>query len=220
MSLILSQCPLYAIADMKTLREFSLELLPYAESLISAGVKIIQYRDKVNNRETYFSNARELQDLAKNKDVQLIINDDSEIAAGTSNIVHLGQEDSLSGSASPEFFGRSTHNSKEIEEALKENPKPAYIGFGSIFSSSTKEDVEKSFHLVKEVVSLWPGQVVFIGGITTVNLPELLRQLPAETQNRFYFAVIRDLLQAGISTEKIAEKVREYCQIFDKWLHQ
>ena len=80
-------------------------MLSFAEELLTAGVTIIQYRDKSSAGGHFLSNARELRRLTLNR-ARLIINDRVDLAlACEADGVHLGQGD-LSPAAARKIFDR------------------------------------------------------------------------------------------------------------------
>ena len=88
--------------------------------------------------------ARALQQAAREVGALLIVNDRCDLAmAVDADGVHLGQEDlpityarRLLGP--DKIIGLSTHTVAQVREAV--SGQPDYIGFGPIFSTSTKAD--------------------------------------------------------------------------------
>ena len=134
---ILKDCSLYLItANRKGLLEIVLQSL-------EAGVKIIQYREKILNDNEKVNQAKELSYLCKNYNSLFIVNDRIDIAlAVDADGIHLGQEDIPTKIAreilGPEkIIGRSTHCLEDIKYAEEEGCD--YIGIGPIFPSKTKK---------------------------------------------------------------------------------
>jgi len=125
--------------------------------------------------------AREVRALANRHDALLIVNDRPDIAklvdaAG----VHLGQEDLPVAAArqvlGPEkIIGFSTHNLEQVAAAARAGIAD-YIGFGPIFSTSSKErpDPVQGIDGLRQVCSCVTLPVVAIGGITATTIPAVL----------------------------------------------
>ncbi|MCL6572520.1 MAG: thiamine phosphate synthase, partial [Bacillus sp. (in: Bacteria)] len=91
--------------------------------------------------------------------------------------VHLGQEDLPLKEARKimgnKIIGISTHNLQEAIEAEKGGAD--YIGFGSIFPTTTKDDaVVQGLDALKRVKDSVNIPVIAIGGINTDNVKSVL----------------------------------------------
>ena len=115
---------------------------------------------------------------------RIIINDDPDIAASCGAWgVHLGQED-LAGyrvedlMGLPCHLGISTHNWTEIEHA--QSFSPAYLGFGPIFPTSTKQvkALPQTVSQLAQVVSQCKLPIVAIGGIQPSNWQAVIEVNP------------------------------------------
>ena len=70
------------------------DLLSKTEVLLKAGIKLIQYRDKILDKRTFQEKAHALLKLAKKYEAKLLINDHVEICLEISaDGFHLGLED-------------------------------------------------------------------------------------------------------------------------------
>lgn len=108
---------------------------------------------------------------------KIIVNDSIEAAleAGADG-VHLGQEDlsELGGNGLPKGLeiGISTHTLEQVSHA--NGLDIAYIGFGPVFKTSTKETRNREvFPIAKEAAALSTHPVVFIGGLDPENIASL-----------------------------------------------
>ena len=177
-----------------------------AKLAIVGGVDILQMREKNKTREELTALASELSALCKKNDIPFIVNDDPELAAECDAAgVHLGQEDVLKYSISRtrnilgknKIIGVSTHS---IAELLKANEEDVdYIAYGPIFHTKTKNYFIGTKD-IKEAARSAKKPLVFIGGITLLNLDEVL------TEGAGSIAVIRDIIQA----EDIMERTRAF----------
>ncbi|MCG8098461.1 MAG: thiamine phosphate synthase, partial [Candidatus Thiodiazotropha taylori] len=83
---------LYAITDSRLCP--SDRILQQVESALTGGARIIQYRDKHQDRTDSAEQLREILKLCERANALLIINDDIELALATkAHGVHLGRED-------------------------------------------------------------------------------------------------------------------------------
>jgi thiamine-phosphate pyrophosphorylase len=83
---------LYAIIDAA--RTGARSPAAIAEVLLSAGVKLIQYRDKCSSSRTLFQNSSEIAALVRKANGVFIVNDRADVArAVDADGVHLGQDD-------------------------------------------------------------------------------------------------------------------------------
>jgi thiamine-phosphate pyrophosphorylase len=111
----------------------------------------------------------------------LIINDHLDIAlAVDADGVHLGQEDlpvQVARKLAPDLLiGASTHSLEQALEAEKSGAD--YVNIGPIFSTKTKEGVERS--LGPEAIAEISRQIVVpftvMGGISEANIDQVLAQ--------------------------------------------
>ncbi len=155
--------------------------LEQVRALIAGGARLIQIRDKAASSLELFDEIRECLVLAKQHNVQLIVNDRVDIAlALNANGVHLGQND-LPPKAARELLGKkaiigfSTHN---VEQAIAAAKLPVdYIAIGPVFSTRTKIDHESPVGLtgiedIRKVVGDLP--IVAIGGIGFEMIADVL----------------------------------------------
>ena len=169
---------LYVIADAECIGKF--DILSKTQTVLSAGVKIIQYRDKINSTSDREIIAKQLRALTKSYDSILIINDDVELAASVdAEGVHLGKNDTSVENArkilgQDKIIGASCYanfeNAKPVIEASAN-----YIAFGSFFSSTIKPNApQANIELIKRAKQEFNIPVCTIGGITPQNAATLL----------------------------------------------
>src|SRR5579872_1483007 len=203
---------LYAILDAGCLTTKG-DLLDAAKELVSAGVTLIQYRNKSGNPRVMLEQANELKRLLnsdfsqKKRDlsgspgqalghlnVKMIMNDRADLAlAADFDGVHVGQDD-----LSPESvrriigpdrcLGVSTHNPEQLAKA--DQTSADYLAVGPVFSTSSKEKPSPVIGLegVRRARQLTRKPLVAIGGITRANAASVL-EAGADS-----LAVISDLL--------------------------
>jgi thiamine-phosphate pyrophosphorylase len=171
---------LYAILDVACFFERN-ALLQAAEELSTAGVALIQYRNKFDNARDVLSLARELREVASRTQVsaphipKLIMNDRADLTlAAEFDGVHVGQDDlspeSVRRIIGPDrWLGVSTHNPQQVIEADKTSAD--YIAIGPVFATASKANPDPVIGLegVRQARALTRKPLVAIGGITRQN---------------------------------------------------
>lgn len=151
------------------------------ERLIAGGAKIIQLREKHGAALDFFADALRSLEIARARDVKIIINDRVDLAlAVRADGVHLGQDDLPPIEArrilgEKAIVGFSTHTVEQAVEAIK---LPVdYIAVGPVFPTETKEnpDAVVGIETIKTVRAAIGGfPLVAIGGINFRNFREVL----------------------------------------------
>jgi thiamine-phosphate pyrophosphorylase len=193
--------PLYAIFDAEQTKGRSPDVV--LRTLLNSGVKVLQLRAKAMSPREFLQLARATRALTQSYGCRFIVNDRVDIAlASNADGVHLGQEDLPLHAArkliGEKIIGISTHGLEQAREA--EQCGADYIGFGPMFSTTTKETGypargARMLREVREAVSL---PIVAIGGITEANVAQVWRA-GADSA-----AIISDILGA----DDIASKVQ------------
>jgi thiamine-phosphate pyrophosphorylase len=181
----------------------------FALKLASAGVELIQLRDKRATTRKLYSQAAALSARLSPLGVRLIVNDRPDIAAMVgAGGVHVGQEDLSVEAArricgSSRWVGISTHNLEQFHDANRTSAD--YIAVGPVFPTAAKENPDPvvGIDFVRAVRRLTSRPIVAIGGITTDSAAEVFRAGADSV------AVIRDLLSAPDP----ADRAREYLEI-------
>jgi thiamine-phosphate pyrophosphorylase len=163
---------LYAILDSTYFPEPG-SLCAAAEDLATAGVTLMQYRNKSGGRQI-LQDARELKRFLGTR-VKLIMNDRADLCLGANfDGVHLGQED-LSPEAARRiigpklWLGLSTHNAEQI--AAADESDADYLAIGPVFATTSKVNPDPVVGLkgVRRARELTRKPLVAIGGITRLN---------------------------------------------------
>ncbi len=167
-----SNNPLYLITDSSISNLTHSQIVKKA---ISAGIRIIQIRDKNMSKRDLYDEALRVRDLTRKHNVTFIMNDYIDIAmAVRADGVHLGQDDMpieearrISGKKM--IIGISTHT---ISQALKaEGGGADYIGFGPMFKTSTKNAGRpKGIRALRNICEKIKIPVAAIGGISSDNI--------------------------------------------------
>lgn len=172
---------LYAITD-DVLTPHS-TILDQVETALNAGIKILQYRNKIDSDEEVEAICVSLQDLCRQHNALFIIDDRPHLAQKIgADGLHIGKDDMPLSEAREIFkngiIGVSCYGSiKKAIEAQAEGA--AYAAFGSFFHSPTKPRSGIISHTVlqkaKEALEI---PIVAIGGITSENIGQIAKYSP------------------------------------------
>jgi thiamine-phosphate pyrophosphorylase len=198
---------LYAIIDIEQMGGRSLEQV--CVTLLGAGVRLFQYRQKQGSSRQIFEGVRRLIPVIHEWGGLIIVNDRADVAsAAGAHGVHLGQDDLPVGLArrvlKPEqWLGCSTHNLDQLRHA---DASPAdYLAFGPVFPTNSKEAPDPTVGLdgLARARQATSKPLVAIGGITAGNARQAVQQ------GADFVAVISGLLAAP----DLAERAREYLDV-------
>lgn len=170
---------LYAISDETLISEDTFS--ETIEAALLGGAKIIQYRDKSNNKNKRLEQANATQSLCRQHNAICIINDDIELAATISaDGVHLGKHDSSIEKARQRLgkdiiIGISCYN--DITLAIEAEANTAdYVAFGAIYPSLTKPDsTNTGLSILTQAKAKLSVPVCAIGGITENNIQDIIQ---------------------------------------------
>jgi thiamine-phosphate pyrophosphorylase len=191
MSLVLPR--LYVILDAALL---TIPVQDCAQELAEAGVRLLQFRNKLAPPRELLKTSRDLASLLIPRQVSFIVNDRPDVAvlAGASG-VHVGQDDleveqvrELVGGA--KWVGVSTHN---LEQFRAEAATSAdYVAVGPVFATTSKANPDPvvGTELIRQVRALTKKPIVAIGGITLENAASVV------AAGADCVAVIGDILRA------------------------
>jgi thiamine-phosphate pyrophosphorylase len=177
---VLRGAGLYLVTDDRMERATRRRIL---EASLSVGVRVVQLRDKQASARALYEEAVELTILCHQRGALLIVNDRVDVAvASGADGVHVGQDD-LPADRARAIVGPDLLlgvSASTVEEAIDVDRSGAdYLGYGAMFPTPTKSDAEYAGPAmladVKRRVRL---PVVAIGGITVLNLPEVLVARP------------------------------------------
>jgi thiamine-phosphate pyrophosphorylase len=192
---------LYGILDASCFSSAQL-LFESAEELASAGLKVIQYRNKSADVRTILQQARELK-VRIGLRTKLLMNDRSDLClAAEFDGVHIGQDDLSPKSARKigglnRMLGVSTHNPEQVAEA--DQTSADYIAIGPVFATASKVNPDPIVGLagVRRARELTSKPLIAIGGINRQNCLSVI-EAGADS-----VAVISDLVR---DTRKSAEE--------------
>jgi thiamine-phosphate pyrophosphorylase len=200
---------LYVILDAALL---TLPEIDCAKSLVDAGVRLIQYRNKNASARQLFEKSRELAAFLSPLGVRFVVNDRADVAAlADAGGVHVGQDDlgveqARSVMGNDKWVGVSTHNVQQFRDAVATSAD--YVAVGPIFStgSKTNPDPVVGVDFVRQARSVSDKPIVAIGGITLERAMEVI-EAGADS-----LAVIGDILRA----ENPGKRARQYVDVLEK----
>jgi thiamine-phosphate pyrophosphorylase len=186
-----------------------------AQELATAGVRLLQYRNKRASARELFETSKKLLLQLSPLGVSLVVNDRPDVAAvAGANGVHVGQEDlgveevrRVVGAE--KLVGVSTHNLEQFERAAASSVD--YIAVGPIFTTGTKSNLDPvvGTQFIREVRPLTDKPIVAIGGITLQRAPEIIESGADSV------AVISDILRAP----EPAARARQYIDLLGPASH-
>jgi thiamine-phosphate pyrophosphorylase len=222
---------LYAIVDRGTLDARGVGVRAFAVELREAGVRLVQYRDKVGEPQGVLRAAAEIATAFAGVEATLILNDRADLAVLAGWGVHVGQGDLSVADVRKVLGGRSrwpsdmterkartedaglgkwaalvgvsTHRDAQVREADMSGAD--YVAVGPVFATSTKRDAEPVVALegVRRARALTAKPLVAIGGITRENARSVV-DAGADS-----VAVIGGLFVAGMTVGDVARDFLE-----------
>ena len=167
---------LYAVTDRAWIGKQN--LYEQVESALKGGVTCVQLREKELDEESFLKEAIEISGLCKSYGVPFFINDNVEIAIKChADGIHVGQEDMEASKVRERvgeemMIGVSVHSVAEALEAVRNGAD--CLGVGSMFSTSTKKDVDVlPKEILRDICAAVDIPVVAIGGINRSNILKL-----------------------------------------------
>lgn len=165
------------IIDQDLLRVSPINAMTQA---LSAGARFFQYRDKRGTRKHIYETSLELARKARMAGAMFIVNDHADIASAVdADGVHLGQDDLPIECArklldKKKIIGISTHSIEQARAA--EDAGADYIGFGSVFGTSTKDvEVVQGIGKLANIKKAVTIPVIAIGGINHSNIRDVMQ---------------------------------------------
>ena len=151
------------------------DVVSLVSQVLGHGITCVQYRAKQNASSEI---ARELLNLCHNHNIPLLINDDIYLAQEIhADGVHIGQND-VSCSYARKLLGPNVMigvSVQTLHQAVQAEKDGAdYLGVGSVFSTSTKQDALKvPFSTLHSITTSTHIPSVAIGGIHENNIIKL-----------------------------------------------
>lgn len=149
------------------------KLVGMVESTLSAGTRLLQYRNKTADAALRREQLRALLPLCERHDCTLVVNDDWQVAIELGiGAVHIGGDDgdaaAVREAVGPDVIvGVSCYAS--LERAAAVAPYADYLAFGSVFPSGTKPKAVSAALELLAKARQHGKPVVAIGGIDAGN---------------------------------------------------
>ncbi|KAI9841051.1 MAG: hypothetical protein M1837_001022 [Sclerophora amabilis] len=209
---------LYLVTDSTAPILKKRDLLDVVKAALEGGVTVVQYRDKSSDTNHLVRTASQLHKLTKLYNVPLLINDriDVALAMGAEG-VHIGQEDM------DLAFARKMMGDKAIigvtvstvdEARIAARWGANYLGIGTMFATSTKEDSKSVIgtagtkEILASLSALDPKvATVAIGGINASNVQRVIFQSNAAFKGLDGVAVVSAIIGAE-DPKKAAKELR------------
>lgn len=196
----------YAIVDAARIATGSLP--DVARTLLDAGIRLIQYRNKAGTTREMYETSRVIAEIVQAAGGIFIVNDRADVAwAAGANGVHLGQDDLPAANArkllpGEKIIGLSTHSLAQVVEA--DLAPVDYIAFGPVFATRSKERPGLVVGLsgLRSAREATRKPLVAIGGINLENAREVVESGADSV------AVINALLGAA----DLSERARQFLQ--------
>ena len=172
---------LYLISDAELDAEGMLALY---DSSILEGTGAFQLRVKDQDDAVLFRLAEEFAERCNRVGTAFIVNDRPDVAVLTGAAgVHLGQQDLPVGRVrrlvgAGMLVGRTVRNPTQAISAVQAGA--SYVALGPCYDTPTKRDLRPvGIKMLRQTVQLTDAPVCAIGGITPINLGEVLDACPA-----------------------------------------
>ena len=174
------------------------------DSMLAAGVKFIQYREKEKSGLDRYNECVQLRKMTRAAGAVFIIDDFVDLAmAVDADGVHIGQTDlppqivrRLIGP--DKIIGLSTHSPQQLDKSNELAAIIDYIGVGPVYATQTKKNaVPVGFSYVEYAAKNARHPFVAIGGIKEHNICDVAAH-GAST-----FAIVSEIVGAADITAKI-----------------
>ncbi len=150
------------------------------EQALEGGITAVQYRFKRKSGRQMYEELLKIREITRRYSADLVVNDRADLAlAVEADGVHVGKKDIPPYAVrkiveNKLYIGYSVNSLEELQEA---NRLPIdYVGFGSVYPTSTKEDYKLvGLSTLREAVKLSEKPIVAIGGITPYRVKEVLK---------------------------------------------
>lgn len=169
---------IYLITDDKYFKDR--DLFETIEQALQGGVTAVQYRFKNKTTRQMYEELLKIREITRNYGADLVVNDRADLAlAVDADGVHVGKED-LPPEAVRKVVGDKLYigyTANSLEELREAQDLPIdYIGFGSIYPTSTKESYKLvGLDALREAVRISEKPIVAIGGIMPYRVSEVLK---------------------------------------------
>lgn len=187
------------------------DLEAFLETVLTAGVDVVQLRDKAATQGQARAAAEVFLRAAERHDALFIVNDDPGLSAEVdADGVHVGQTDVPPAHArrtvgSERLVGRSTHAVEEIDRALGEDCD--YLGVGPVHATPTKQGrAPVGLAPVRHAAKVSDRPFFVTGGMDVERAPAVL---DAGARGLVAVRAITEAADPGAVAGELARLVRE-----------
>ena len=168
----------------------NLTAIEQVQTIVDSGIglRFIQYREKFLPVSMIVQELKDISSILSSS-TKLIVNDRLDLALSYADGVHLGEEDfpvDQAISLARDQLGKKDFvigtSATSLDSLVKLNAlKIDYVGFGPVFSTTTKSDAAKPLGLegLGKAIKLSGHPLVAIGGINPGNLASVLSLKPS-----------------------------------------
>ena len=171
---------IYIIVDPEATN--NVDVYEMTKMSLEGGVKVVQYRDKLNDREPFLENCYRIKELCHQYGAAFVVNDAVDVASlSSADFLHVGQSDIPVNEARKilqPFQGIGRSNGGTSESTESEESGVDYLAVGAIYATSTMgKSARKPLgpSMITKVKSQSGLPIVAIGGITIENLPDVIQ---------------------------------------------
>ncbi|KAI0405362.1 Hydroxyethylthiazole kinase family-domain-containing protein [Xylaria palmicola] len=189
------------------------------EAALRGGVTCVQYRDKTSDTGVLVETARRLHAITRAHGVPLLVNDRADVALAVGcEGVHIGQDDIDIAEARrllghDKIIGVTVSNAEETAAACEGGAD--YLGIGTVFATSTKENTKSIIgvdglqqRLLQLAQAKSTVQTVCIGGINASNTSRVVWQSAVDGKSLDGVAVVSAIMAAA-DPEASARQLKE-----------
>ena len=181
----------------------------FAEALLEAGAKLLQFRHKGEFTRAIYETSSSIALLCRDAAAKMMVNDRADVALTLGAGVHVGQDDLWPAQARAvvgpaNWVGYSTHNEAQFTSGDAEPVD--YLAFGPVYETKSKErpDPSVGVAMLARLRPLTRKPLVAIGGITLGTAAEVL------AAGADSIAVISALVPDDVTPIKVRERMEEW----------
>ena len=171
---------IYVIVDPEATR--GRPVAEVAVQSLEGGARVVQLRDKQNDKGPMLETARELKSICAAHDALFVMNDHADLArASDADILHVGQTDLPVSEARKilrpdQLIGNSNGTMEEASRSQKDEVD--YIAVGAIYATTTMgKSGRRSLgpEMIERVKETVAQPIVAIGGINSSNIVDVVK---------------------------------------------
>ena len=149
---------------------------------LEGGAKIVQLRDKLNDKGPMLETARELKSICVERDALFVMNDHADLArASDADILHVGQTDLPISDARQilrpdQLIGNSNGTMDELQCSQEDSVD--YVAVGAIYATTTMGKSGRRAlgpEIIERVREAVARPIVAIGGINSSNIADVAK---------------------------------------------